>query len=415
MTERPAAPEEEMTKILDSIKGQLTELGRIKTGGLGEARTSAKGGTYRLPVKHSYFTIVGNERDSAGDLIEDAALMKRLLDAHGEDVIEKKKDAKGVVAKVKVRRLRELPIVLLSDSLDEVLLASYCVYNGKACACRCDGENATYYQTCNGGVWTMLPEPKVVPCNKEHEKPGWKLHIKLLCAISELSNRFGGFYTWRSTSEISLEQLVGGLRYIQSLTCGVLAGLPLRLVIRPVVVTPEGKPTTVYVVHVELRADDLSAVQRMALEMAQVRLRNAKELSAVGQQYRALLSAPGENETAEEAAETAAEFHPVAAGSPTPAVPVGEPEDAEFTAIEPAAAGKLVIDAQTAGGAKLKVTDAPSPAAAEARKRGRKAAGKEEPAAPPSAAPTSAQPVTPTKAPPPVAPSAEDDLADIPF
>ena len=394
-----------MPKILDSMKGKLTELGKIKTGGLGEARQSSKGSTYRLPAKHDYFTITGSERDSAGDLKVDEPLMARLLEKHGEDVFEERKDAKGVVTKVKVRRLRELPIVLLSDSIDEVLLASYCVYNGRACAARCDGENATFYQTCKDGVWTVLPEPKTVPCNGEHENQGWKLHAKLLCAISEGGGRFGGYHVWRTTSMISLEQLVGGLRYIQSLTCGVLAGLPLRLVIRGVVVQPEGKPTTVYVVHVELRGADLSAVQQMALQMAQVRLRNAKELSAVGRQYRALLTAPGDNEDPEEAAEVAAEFHPPAPGQ---AIPVGPIEDAE---VVPAATP--VVEATAPGGAKLKVTDAPATAepaptrAEQARARGRRATGKAEPAPKPATPPE-----PPREEPPPIT---DADLGDIPF
>ena len=418
-----------MPKILESLRPTLAELGKIKIGGKGEERPTKSGGKFRLPEKHSYFTITGTDRDSAGDLKVDEALMKRLLEKHGVDVTE---DKKGT-GKTTTRRLREIPIALLSDAIEEVLQASYCFYDGRSMVARCDGETCVWYRDAKGNP---IPEGKAIPCNKEHEKlgqdnkPRFKLHAKFLCTIADGDARWGGVYVLRTTSKISLEQLFGTLQHIKALTSGILAGLPLRLVVRGIEVAPEGKSSTVYVVHVELRGADLNAVQQQALQMAQVRLRNAKELASVGQQYRALLSAPGENEDAEEQADVAEEFHPeTAQAAAAPAAP---------------AATKVTVEAQTPSGSKLKINEpiedavieppeapkfealdapaapsgapaAPSPAAAEARKRGRKAAGKEEPAAPPSAAPTSAQPVTPTKAPPPVAPSAEDDLADIPF
>jgi hypothetical protein len=415
--------ERAMPKILESLRPTLAELGKIKIGGKGEERPTKSGGKFRLPEKHSYFTITGTDRDSAGDLKVDDTLMKRLLEKHGVEVTE---DKKGV--KTTTRRLREIPIALLSDSIEEVLQASFCFYDGRALVARCDGETCVWYRDAKGNA---IPEGKAVPCNKEHEKlgadskPRFKLHAKFLCTIADGDARWGGVYALRTTSKISLEQLFGTLQHIKALTGGILAGLPLRLVVRGIEVAPEGKSSTVYVVHIELRGTDLNAVQQQALQMAQVRLKNAKELATVGQQYRALLSAPGENEDPEEQADVAEEFHPetaalakapatrVAAESQTPAgskLKINEPiEDAVIEPSDPPAAPQFeALDAPVPAGP---AAAPPSPAAAEARKRGRKAAGKEEPAAapPPAAAP---------KAPPPGAPGGEEpptDMDDIPF
>ena len=48
-------------------------------------------------------------------------------------------------------------------------------------------------------------------------------------------------YKFRTTSRISASQLVGSLVQLQQLTGGVLRGLPLQLVVRPIRVTPDGK------------------------------------------------------------------------------------------------------------------------------------------------------------------------------
>ena len=392
-----------MAKILESMTGRLAELGKIRIGGKGEERPTQAGGKFRLPVKHSYFTITGCERDTAGDLRADDVLMGRLLEKYGIEVVEEKKDAKGVVTKAKVRRLREIPIALLSDKIEEVLSANYCCYEGRSLVGRCDGETCTWFRDSKG---VAIPEGRAVPCNGEHEKmvdakgkQRFKLHTKFVCAIVEGGAVFGGHYILRTTSRITTEQLLGGLKHILALTGGVLAGVPMRLVIRGVEVQPEGKPSTVYVCHVEIRGADLNAVQQQALQMAQVRIKNAKELQTVGQQYRALLAAPGENEDPEEQAEVNDEFQPeTAQGSAGAAVPAGPEEDAEV--VPPGAPDVApVIEAQTAQGSKVRVTDAPATGSApvtgapvpaqskaeQARARGRKAAG--QPAAAPLAPP----------------------------
>ena len=427
-----------MPKILETLTPRLSEIAKIKIGGLGGKRTSAKGNEYRVPDKRSYFTITGTERDSAGDLKPLDAVMASLLEKYGTDCDEPIRGADGKTTdKTKrVRRLHELPIALLSDDIEEVLLASYCWYEGGIQA-TCDGETCTWYRDREG---KPIPGGKKASCNGEHEKMvdsngkrRFKLNAKFLCVLAEGTCSWGGVYVFRTTSKISLEQLYGTLQHIRGLTGGFLAGVPLRLVMRGVEVHPDGKATTVYVVHCELRGADLNAVQQQALQMAQMRIRNGRELAEVGKQYRALLSAPGENEDPEEQVEVEAEFYPETAAQAA-AAPQAQPaasatvEVARTESKETTPSGRKVtmVDIEDA---LVEKEAAPAPAAAPApepskvenkveaaKTRGRKAAGKEPVQQPTS---SSAAPIAPPigpKAPPPVAPPvADDDLDSIPF
>jgi hypothetical protein len=154
----------------------------------------------------------------------------------------------------------------------------------------------------------------------------YKAHCVFNCAIASKSAHWGGVYRLRTTSGISASQLVGSLQEIQQLTGGVLRGIPLRLALRPIQVSPNGTTTTVYVVHVELIGDDLAQIQAMAMERSRTELANVKAVKQAQLEYRRLLRAPGIGETAEEQAEIAAEFHPqepeAISAAPAPSAPV---------------------------------------------------------------------------------------------
>lgn len=297
--------------LSDLIKPRVCELGKIKIGGLGEERAKSSGsGTYRMPEKHDCFTVTTLHRDAKGDLIPDAELMASLKDMADPD-----------------GKLRQLPISLLSNDLEDVMQAAYVWYQGKRLAGRGDGKTLTKFFDLGRQQW--LPTPDVRPWKPEYAdltgpdgKKLFKLHVTLNCVIAAPSARWGGVYKFRSTSQITAEGLYGSFTQLRLLTGGQLRGLPLRLVVRPIQVSPEGKPITVYVVHAELRGPDLQAIQTLALERAKHEIDNAKQLGELQQQYRALLAAPGDRESEEEQAEVAAEFHPdqpVADAAATPA------------------------------------------------------------------------------------------------
>jgi len=326
--------------MIKGLRRTVAESGKIKIGGLGEERQSRSGGTYRLPVKHDYFTITKSQREGGkpdGDLLVDTALMTALTVAGYAD-----DDG----------RIRKLPVMLYSDDIDEVFPTAYVAYSGKTCACRGDGETATRFEIVDG---RRTGDTKEIACPCDLLKPdGQGVRRCKYSGILHASIRLPGFavvgsvHRWRTTSQISCEQMVGHLEMILA-TVGALRGLPLALVVRPVQVNPVGgKPTTVYVCHVDL-AEQLALAQQQALDAAQLRA----ELG--GNAVRALpLMRPG-NETDVEAEAIAAEYY----------------ADAEVVGTTPAGVDVIASPPSNADAAKLQTPTAtppraePSPAPAE--------------------------------------------------
>jgi len=91
--------------------------------------------------------------------------------------------------------------------------------------------------------------------------------------------------------------------------------MPLMLVVRPMQVAPEGKATTIYVVHVELRGAEMKAIQEQALVQMRYAVEFRGEMESAKAQYRKMLAAPGENESEAETIDVTGEFHPEADGS----------------------------------------------------------------------------------------------------
>ena len=311
--------------MIRGIVPALAEGGKIKIGGLGETRQSKGGGTYRVPLKLDHFLITRTTRDTAGDLEIDADVMAAL-----------KKDADGQV--------REIPIVLHSDAIDDVFPTTYALYAGKRLACRGDGVAAIRWEMNAQGQRTGKTTEMKCPCPYLGATSGpiCKPHGTLHCSIALPGVAVAGVvHKWRTTSIISIQRMIGSLQQILSL-CGTLRGVPLWLRVEPVTVAPAGAPpSTVYCCHVELRAADVLAVQQQALRVAELRraLNGGVEDPA---QYRLLLAPPaGDQETVEEQAEVADEFHSEAEAVPAaPRIMVPQPKaHAPAPAPAPAHAG----------------------------------------------------------------------------
>ena len=292
--------------IPKGLTPRIAELGKIKIGGKSDrVRTTKSGGEWRAPEKYDHFLVTTLARNESDQLVPDDRLMTSLIQECGDQ------DGK----------LRQIPIYLLSDNIDEVLLSRYVLYRGRKRIAYCDGEQSTWF---HGKGDTPLPQPKTLPCDGEHEKPGWKVHTALSCVIASGSARFGGVYRFRTTSVISTEQLYGGLLHIQSLTGGVLTGIPMHLIVRPMQVAPEGKATTVYVCHIELHGSDLGEIQQKALRAAEYKAQHQRQIRAAQRQYAALLTAPGDGESEAEQADIWEEYHPPM-DSDVARLPAGDP------------------------------------------------------------------------------------------
>lgn len=288
--------------IPKGLTPRIAELGKIKIGGKSEqVRKTGGGREWRAPEKYDHFVITTLERNKSDQLVPDERLMDSLIQENGD------RDGK----------LRQIPIYLLSDNIDEVLLSRYVLYKGRKRVAYCDGDTATWFY---GKNEQALSPPRSIPCDGEHEKNGWKIHTALNCVIASGSARFGGVYKFRTTSVISTEQLYGGLLHIQSLTGGVLTGIPMHLIVRPMQVTPGGKETTVYVCHLELHGSDLGEIQQKALAAAEYKAKHQRQVREAQRQYAALLAAPGDYESDIEQADIQEEYHP-----DVPELPAADP------------------------------------------------------------------------------------------
>jgi hypothetical protein len=270
------------------IKGmapQLAEAGKIKIGGLGEARKTKAGGTFRMPVKYDHFVITRTERDPDGDLI---------IDAHALAGCPQDGDGK----------VRAIPVIVHSDDIEEFFPTRLALYSGKKLACSGDGEQATCYSF--KGQKPGETKEMACPCDYlgGEGKHRCKPNGKLICSLN-LPGRAvaGAVHVWRTTSEISIKRMMGSVQAIVA-TVGAIQGLPLWLKVEPVK-TENG---TVYCCHLELRARDLVEARRMALEARQARDQLGGRLPIVDQQ---LIAPPAsQDEPIEEQGEVAEEFYP---------------------------------------------------------------------------------------------------------
>lgn len=293
-----------IAEILQSLgkdgEVRLTELGKIKIGGLGASRPTRGGGTFRMPRKDDHFTVTTLHRNAAGDLITDTRLMEQLIEHYGDP-----EDGK----------LRQIPIRLLSDDIDEVLQSAIVWYGGKKVAARSDGKMVTWFFDRRNGRKLDQPleeewKPEYFGLTNSQGAKLFKIHSVLNCVIAAEESRFGGVYKFRTTSVVSSKQLYASLLHVHQLTGGVLTGMPLMLVVRPIQVSPNGQTTTVYVVHVELRGAGLKELQEAAVKQMQYMLENRQRILTAKKEYQKLLAAPGTETDVAEVEQLTEEFHP---------------------------------------------------------------------------------------------------------
>lgn len=285
--------------LSDMLTPKIVELGAVRIGTLGDERKSQGGGTYRMPTKLDHFIITTNFRADDGKLVSDDALIARLKSEYGDP-----RDG----------QLREIPIALLSDDIESSLKSAYVHYRGKKCFARSDGVTLWKYFDLKTGAKLDTPEelewdPELLT-KTFNKAPLFKKHTSLEFVIRVGEARWGGVYRFRTTSMITGDQLYGSLLHLKRLTSGVMTGMPLMLVVRPIIVSPDGKPTKVYVVHVELRGNDLAELQTRALESARFQKSHRLELRQLQRELNVLNRDPGDMEDDETQAINQQVFHP---------------------------------------------------------------------------------------------------------
>jgi len=263
----------------------LAERGKIKIGEKGEVRKSRDGKEFMLPKKLDHFVITTLHRDAAGRLMVDRELMGRFA-----------KDGE---------KITELPIRLLYDDIDLNFQTRYACYSGNRCICSGDGEAAKQLQ--NGGYVE-------VPCPCERQEPTYQ--GKDICKINgTLSillqgvDRIGGVWKFRTTSYNTVQNILSSLALIKTITGGVLAGIPLKMVLSPKTITvpTTGQNMVVYVVSVEFEGSE-EQLAEIGYETAKRRSEHMIRMADIEAQARQLLA--HQVETPEEQKEIQEEFYP---------------------------------------------------------------------------------------------------------
>ena len=274
-----------------AIKGltpQLAETGKIKIGEKGEIKTSSQGKQFAQPRKLDHIIITTMQRDAAGRLMPDAALMSQLQPENG--------------------KLTEIPVRLLYDDIDLNFQTRYACYRGNRCWCSGDGEAAQRFTGENGKY-------QEVPCPCERIDPYYtgQDRCKILGTLQVLiegTDRIGGVWKFRTTSWNTVNAVLSSLALIKTIAGGPLAGIPLWLVLSPKTVTvpTTGQNMVVFVVSLEFRGPEQELAE-LGYDIAKRRIEHRVKMEQIEAQARRMLLPP-HAEPIEEQAETGAEFYP---------------------------------------------------------------------------------------------------------
>lgn len=256
----------------------LPEVGKIKIGKKGLLKTSSSGKKFRMPEKSDHFTVTSLERDQNDDFKPNNKIMKML----GENPTI-------------------IPIRLLYNNIDLNFPTSYAMYSKSKCECRGDGEfiDSQYIQN----------ELKCDPKTCEHFKSKKCKPNGILSVTIDGSALIGGVYKFRTTGFNSIKNILSSMSYIQTLTGGVLAGLPLQMRLIPKTVSPNGMTgtTTVYTVNIEFAGTANELIEH-AKEIAITQGAMRNEILAIEERATEALQQP---ESKQECKDVSDEFYPI--------------------------------------------------------------------------------------------------------
>jgi len=281
--------------MIKGLTPRLNEAGKIKIGGKGPEIESAKGNKFRPPIKFDHFKITTTERDNAGDLILDTALIETI-----------KKNESGLVNKN--GDLVGIPIRFLYNNVDLNFYTKYVSYVGGTMSCHGDGEVS------RKGISEFkkdhpCPCPRIEPDYSGKDK--CKFSGTLTCIIDE-AGLLGQAHKFRTTSENTVKSILGGIKLIETATRGRIAGLPLMLTVNPkTTVTPSGQPTVIHVVSVCYRGS-MADLRKDSLQIGQEESQYLIGMTEIEEQAKFAMVAP---EAGEEAKDFASEFFPNNSGN----------------------------------------------------------------------------------------------------
>lgn len=190
-----------MTLISNKLLRQRPqELGKIKIGRLGDARTSSGGKEFRLPVKLSHFIVTTRHRGPDGNFELDE-------DVHGHPDVGASPT--------------ELAGILMYETPEENFHSEMVQYKGRSKVWSCDGEQATDLKS--GAV----DECKKAAGGECSCKPYARLHLQLWA-----SPHVFGYHVFRTTGWESAGNIQSALQEIYE-RFGTCFNAPVKLVVYP--------------------------------------------------------------------------------------------------------------------------------------------------------------------------------------
>ncbi len=282
------------------LRPRTAEVGRVKVGSKGgkPRKAGASGREYYAPQKFEnengpYFVITKTVRDVNGaeNFVVDHALMQK-LQPHADKI-----DGK----------LRQIPIMVNSDIIDEVAPTRFNKYNGSNLFCFGTGRGKDDATRIIDGKRTKVD----CPCDFLEARGEARCKPNMLFRMTILAGdetRIGVNHAFRTTGWNSIRGIFGGLKETLERIC-TLSEIKLWLCVKwEHKKDRDGKTQRIIVVYVECRIrnlDELVAMQKHALERRSLRL----AVMQAGNPVRLGLSAPGD-ESKQEQEEIAAEWYP---------------------------------------------------------------------------------------------------------
>ncbi|MDD2904183.1 MAG: hypothetical protein PHU44_17285, partial [Syntrophales bacterium] len=312
---------------IKNLVPRLAERGKVKIGERGELKTSQQGKQFSQPKKLDHFVVTTMQRDAAGRMLPDLELMRKLAPQGG--------------------KLKELPVMLLYNDPDVNFQTRYACYIGNRLWCCGNGEEAQRLE--QGGKY----QPVTCPClrleanyaGKDKCKPNGTLQV-LLQGV----DRIGGVWKFRTTSWNSVNSIMSSLKLIQAITGGVLAGIPLKLVLSPKTVTipGTGQNMIVYVVSLEFPGTE-QELAKIGYDVAKRRADHKAKMDLIEAEARKALEHL--EETPEEMREVQEEFYPegVIIEAQPEAAPESEPEPREEPPAEPSSGASPPVAGEKPG------------------------------------------------------------------
>lgn len=274
--------------IIKGLIPGLTERGKIKIGMKGEKRNSKLGNQFQLPEKIDHFLVTTLERDENDNFKKDLIIHKEIGN-----------------------KPKEIPIRLLFDDIYLNFQCRYTCFYGKTLFCSGDGEYANRLLQ-NG-------KKQTIDCPCERKEPSYtgekgdgkgkcKINGTLSVLIDCIASSIGGVWKFRTTGYNSTVGILGSLQLIHSITGGLLAGIPLSMVITPKVTTsPDNKPVTIYVVGVQYKGN-VDQLRQISLDTAQETANHRERMRAVEETAKKMISYS--QDIANESADIVEEYHP---------------------------------------------------------------------------------------------------------